>query len=662
MIDAFWAFLTCVSAGNTEIIMKISMKISKRNVLLILFDIVCFASVAVIFSLLSNVAFDFDMDVDDLPMMLLNGGILLAALLVSRILLGAYNRIWRYTSTEAYFTLIAADVIATAVVSVAAMFMRNSHVLGVFVSTAAINALVAVFARCCYRLLYKRYRQKSANVRTKKNICIIGAGLLGTYLANELKNSPHSPYNPVCFIDDDKAKIGSIVAGLRVFAEDKADIVLKNYNVDEVIVAIANVDSVKLGELQATYRRLGCHIKIYDTPVYGEGDDIKNRLIRDFSVEDLLFRKALTIVEPDTVDYYRDKVVLITGGGGSIGSELCRQVAKCSPKKLIILDIYENNVYEVQQELARKYGDALDLCAEIGSVRDPQRLEYVFNIYKPQVVFHAAAHKHVPLMEHSCAEAIKNNVLGTYNTANAAEKHGVEKFILVSTDKAVNPTNIMGASKRLCEMVVQCRTDSKTIFAAVRFGNVLGSNGSVIPLFKRQIAEGGPVTITHRDIIRYFMTIPEASQLVMTAGAMAKDGELFVLDMGKPIKIYDLAVNVIRMSGFIPEEEIKIQEIGLRPGEKLYEELLMKTEHLDKTSHKLIFVEKDAPRTREEMEATLAALREAVARYEQNHETDIVKKVMKQNVPTFKEPEEVNKTAGQSEEMRRSNAGEAGSK
>ena len=633
--------------------MKVSMKISKRNILLILFDIVCFASVSVVFSFLASLAFDYDLD--GLPMMLLNGSVLLVALLVSRFLLGAYNRIWRYTSTEAYFTLIAADVIATAVVSLVAVFMRNSHALGLFVSIAAINALAAVFARCSYRLIYKYHRQKLTNVRVKKNICIIGAGQLGTYLANELKNSPHSRYNPVCFIDDDKAKIGSIVAGLRVFDEKKADIVLKNYNVDEVIVAIANVDGGKLGELQATYRRLGCHIKIYDSPVYEEGDDIKNRLIRDFSIDDLLFRKPLTIVEPNTVSYYRDKVILITGGGGSIGSELCRQVAKCGPKKIIIFDIYENNVYEVQQELGRKYGGKLDLCAEIGSVRDPQRLEYVFNMYKPQVVFHAAAHKHVPLMEHSCAEAIKNNVMGTYNTANAAERHGVEKFILVSTDKAVNPTNVMGASKRLCEMVIQCRTDSKTIFAAVRFGNVLGSNGSVIPLFKRQIAEGGPVTITHRDIIRYFMTIPEASQLVMTAGAMAKDGELFVLDMGKPIKIYDLAVSVIRMSGFIPEEEIKIQEIGLRPGEKLFEELLMKTEHLDKTSHKLIFIEKDTPRTREEMDVTLAALREAVVRYEQDHELGIVKTVMKQNVPTFKDPEEVNKTAEQSDEMKRSN-------
>ena len=328
--------------------------------------------------------------------------------------------------------------------------------------------------------------------------------------------------------------------------------------------------------------------------------------------------------------------MLVTGGGGSIGSELCRQIAKCSPKKLIIVDIYENNAYEVQQELIRKYGDALDLSVEIASVRDRERLDCIFAHYKPEIVFHAAAHKHVPLMEHSGCEAIKNNIFGTYNTADVAEKYGVEKFILVSTDKAVNPTNIMGASKRVCEMIVQCRKDSKTNFAAVRFGNVLGSNGSVIPLFRNQIASGGP----------------EASQLVMQAGAMANDGELFVLDMGKPIKIYDLAVNMIKLSGFEPEVDIKIEEIGLRPGEKLYEELLIKTEELDKTGNDMIFIERDMPLTRQEVEDKLALLRRALKESEKQIADPRIKEAMKKVVPTFRDPNKVNKHAEESSEMK----------
>ena len=361
----------------------------------------------------------------------------------------------------------------------------------------------------------------------------------------------------------------------------------------------------------------------------------------DFAIEDLLFREPVKIDAKLVYDYYTNKTILVTGGGGSIGSELCRQIAKCAPKKLIIFDIYENTAYDIQQELTRKYPE-LDLCVEIGSVRDIDRIDCVFANYKPNVVFHAAAHKHVPLMEHSNAEAIKNNVLGTYNAANAAEKYGTSKFILISTDKAVNPTNVMGASKRMCEMVIQCRADSKTSFAAVRFGNVLGSNGSVIPLFKRQIAEGGPVTITDKRIIRYFMTIPEASSLVLTAGAMAKKGELFVLDMGKPVKIYDLAMNMIRLMGYEPGVDIEVKEVGLRPGEKLYEELLIKTETLSKTENDMIFIEKDTPYTREQIEEKIAMLKNAVESAKNEIAATSVKVAMKMAVPTFCEPDEVN--------------------
>ena len=429
---------------------------------------------------------------------------------------------------------------------------------------------------------------------------------------------------------------------------------LAEYDVSEIFIAVSNLTNDVATQIYEFYGKTGRKIKVYDTPVHEELERSPDnrRMMRDFSIEDLLFRKQLSVNDSDAFRFYKGKSVLVTGGGGSIGSELCRQIAKCSPRKLIIVDIYENNAYDIQQELRLLYGDKLNLSVEIGSVRDRVRLESVFMNYKPEIVFHAAAHKHVPLMEQSGCEAIKNNVIGTYNTADMAEKYGVSKFILISTDKAVNPTNIMGASKRLCEMVIQCRTDSKTSFAAVRFGNVLGSNGSVIPLFKRQIANGGPVTITDKRIIRYFMTIPEASQLVMQAGAMAKKGELYVLDMGKPVKIYDLARNMIKLSGFEPDVDIKIKEIGLRPGEKLYEELLMKTETLDKTENNMIFIERDTPLTREAVEEKLKILMSAVEESKFEVGSAKVKEAIIQTVPTFHEPEELNKKAEQTKEFK----------
>ena len=351
--------------------------------------------------------------------------------------------------------------------------------------------------------------------------------------------------------------------------------------------------------------------------------------------EDLLFRDAIDVIDDDTRAFYKDKVVLITGGGGSIGSELSRQIATCSPEKLVIFDVYENNAYEIQQELIQKYGKSLNLAVEIGSVQDVARIEAVFSAYRPSIVFHAAAHKHVPLMEHSGSEAVKNNCLGTYNTACAAEKYGTEKFILISTDKAVNPTSIMGASKRMCEMIVECRTDGTTAFSAVRFGNVLGSNGSVIPLFKKQIAAGGPVTITDKRVTRYFMTIPEAVGLVMQAGAYATRGELFVLDMGEQVKIYDLAISMIKRSGLVPFKDIDIEEIGLRPGEKLYEELITNTEGLTKTKNDMIFIEHDTPYTREEIEDKLSILKEAIKLSEGDISSEKITEALKRVIPTF---------------------------
>ena len=376
--------------------------------------------------------------------------------------------------------------------------------------------------------------------------------------------------------------------------------------------------------------------------------DKKDKLrMKEFDIEELLFRKSRELTDEKTRMNYQGKVILITGGGGSIGSELCKQLAKMEPKQLIILDICENGAYDIQQELRFEYGRTLDTRLEIVSICDRRELDKVFARYKPNIVLHAAAHKHVPLMEHNCCEAVKNNVFGTLNVVDMAERHGVEKFILISTDKAVNPTNVMGATKRLCEMIIQSKVSSKTNFSATRFGNVLGSNGSVIPLFKHQIANGGPVTVTDKRIIRYFMTIPEASQLVLQSGAMAENGELYVLDMGKPVKILEMAENMIRLSGFEPYKDIDIVEIGLRPGEKLYEELLIKTEELDKTSNRMIFIERDKPKDRDIIQYKLDILRKALI----TEDDIIVKNALKKVVSTFHDPEEVNLNAAEALKM-----------
>ncbi len=631
-----------------------------RKVILFAFDILCFAIICAAYFLIADRGLNAIVQQVGV-IYLYNCLLLLVCMATARIAFKAYRNIWRYTSTSAYIRMVLADTVGGVLALLLSRFIFDALITGFYIglwyclTVASLTSLLTLFSRFSYRLLYKRMKMKKGELLVnhgaerapKIAVGIVGAGQLGAYLANELKNSLTSHYDPKCFIDVDKVKIGNRIAGLPVYNADDAESIIVKYGLSEMIFAINNLTSEKTERLWKRYSSFGCKIKIYDTPFLEEREsDVQvKRVIRDFSIEDLLFRKPLDISKQTELGFYKDKVVLVTGGGGSIGSELCRQIAKCSPKKLIIFDIYENNAYDIEQELIRKYGDKLDLQVEIGSVRDKDRLECVFRNYTPQIVFHAAAHKHVPLMQHSSAEAIKNNVLGTFNTANVAEKYGAEKFILISTDKAVNPTNVMGASKRLCEMVIQCRTDSKTSFAAVRFGNVLGSNGSVIPLFKRQVLAGGPITITDKRIIRYFMTIPEASQLVMLAGAKAKKGELFVLDMGQPVRIYDLAVNIIKLMGFTPDKDIEIKEVGLRPGEKLYEELLMKNETLVKTDNKMIFVEKDKPHTREEIQEKLDILIDAVERAKDYVQTDIVLNAIKQTVPTFIDPEKVNENA-----------------
>ena len=574
---------------------------------------------------------------------------------VSRFIFRTYVNVWRYANSTNYIKIILADVIGGGVFTLLFLIgALQEYSIGLWhsISLVLIFDLATLISRFAYQMLYRHIKINDAESDSKKiNVAIVGAGQVGTLLADELKYNVRSKYKPIFFIDKDENKIGGTVAGLPVFAEnDNVLDKIASFGVEQIFIAIPKIDDEFANKILHFYAQTGCKVKLYD--VRGAFSKEKKNVIRDIKIEDLLFRSSQEVLDAQTREYYSGRVVLVTGGGGSIGSELCRQIASCQPKKLIIFDIYENNAYEIQQELIRRYGSALELCVEIGSVRDRARLNAVFAYYKPEIVLHAAAHKHVPLMEHSNCEAIKNNVLGTYNTADMAEKYGVEKFILISTDKAVNPTNVMGASKRLCEMVVQCRTDSATKFAAVRFGNVLGSNGSVIPLFKRQIEAGGPITLTDKRIIRYFMTIPEASGLVMQAGAMAKRGELFVLDMGKPVKIIDLAENMIKLSGLTPYVDIDITEIGLRPGEKLYEELLIKTENLTKTENNMIFIEHDTPFSREEVERKLDLLRDAVRDAEDEIAASSIKAAMKQVVPTFYEPDEINRRAEECQEMK----------
>ena len=635
------------------------MKLSKRKIELMLVDI------AIIICLYYMTAL---VGILRLHSIVLNGELnltrlaaLVITLMTGRILCGVYRNVWRYANIETYLTIMVSDFISNLILMlIGRVWFAVNLGIGVHMIVAMAILLVTLLSRYCYQLLYA-YRSKNADKTIEGNsinqiykveAAIVGAGNVGATLADEFFRNPRSRYVPVCFIDTDPEKIGQTVNGVPIYSEDDSTAnLLKRMKVQEIIIALPDLTVERKQRLYERYRRTGCSVKIYDYPSGTEEKSTAKRTLRDFRIEDLLFRDPIEVENPETKAFYAGKTVLVTGGGGSIGSELCRQIAALQPKKLVILDIYENNAYDVQQELIRKYGDKLNLEVIIASVRDVERLEHIFRDLRPEIVFHAAAHKHVPLMEHSGVEALKNNVLGTYNVAEMSEKYGVEKFLLISTDKAVNPTNVMGASKRLCEMVIQCRENSKTEFTAVRFGNVLGSNGSVIPLFKRQIEAGGPVTLTDKRIIRYFMTIPEAVQLVMVTCAMAHNGELFVLDMGKPVKILDLAENMIRLSGFTPYKDIDIVEIGLRPGEKLYEELLMKTEELDKTSNDMIFIERDKGLPREEVERKLDLVRQAIETEEQSAVLEVIRKT----VPTYHDPAEINGKADQARETAAAN-------
>ena len=508
--------------------------------------------------------------------------------------------------------------------------------------TAGTFVMYRLLGRSIAARKMSKYEKINKNQDNKaNNLLIIGAGMGAREIIIAIKNNMRDKYNIVGIIDDDISKINHYILGVKVLGT-RYDIpkIAKEKNVDLIFFAINKIDAISRRKILEICQETGVKTRVLPTTEEVITKHGAMNSLRDVQIEDLLGREPVHLDNKNINSLIKNKTVLVTGGGGSIGSELCRQIVKYDPKRLVILDIYENNLYDIEMELRAEY-PKLNLEAIVASVRDKARLNNVFETYKPEIVFHAAAHKHVPLMEKSPLEAIKNNVFGTYNVVNCADEYGVEKFVLISTDKAVNPTNIMGASKRVCEMIVQAKNKvSKTEYVAVRFGNVLGSNGSVIPLFKKQIERGGPVTVTHKDITRFFMTIPEAVQLILQAVTYAKGGEIFVLDMGEPVKIYDLAVSLIKLLGYEPNVDIPIEITGLRPGEKLYEEILMSEEGLTSTKHNKIFITEPMSITMEELEEKLEKLKELLKL--EKDENSEVKRYIKEIVPTFKEPEEVN--------------------
>lgn len=551
----------------------------------------------------------------------------------------SYDSLWRYAETDEYISLIFMGGLAYVVYFLIQKILPIPKIPSVLsLCIYSMSLLLMMTAR----FIYRKYRMKvtSRNQGKKVRCAIIGAGNVGVALLNEMKNNVSNHYQPVCFFDDDPEKVGKFIHGIEVKGKiDMMPLLLRNTMVTEIIFAIPSANPTRRKEILEMCSTLHCHVKVLPDSFAAVQSENLTQNVRNVKIDDLLGRERVVFNNQEVFGFLQDKVIMVTGGGGSIGSELCRQIAKRGPKRLIVVDIYENNAYDLQQELKMEYGNKLDLKVEIASVRDREKVRELVGYYRPQIIFHAAAHKHVPLMEECPEEAVKNNVFGTYNVVHAADEFGVDKFVLISTDKAVNPTNVMGATKRFCEMILQSmKGRSHTEYAAVRFGNVLGSNGSVIPLFRRQIEAGGPVTITDKRIIRYFMTIPEAAQLVLEAGAMAGSSEVFVLDMGQPVKILDLAENLIKLSGYVPYVDIDIVETGLRPGEKLYEELLMKSDGLMKTTSSKIFIERQQEISQEEMDEKLDILHKAL----QAGGRENIRLAMKQVVPTYRDPEEVN--------------------
>ena len=594
----------------------------------------------------------------NLMSLITHGVVELFAIIGVRFAFNIYRTIWRYGGIQNYMKMMISDSVAFIIYLLFCRFIIPVDRIPVvtMVAMSSMILLGSLVIRMTYRYAFKcgnkdtpfgrfllwllstfgRINVTRFQDRRRIKVAILGAGNLGNTLYAEIGMDNMSPYEVRCFIDSDKEKVGRYINGCIVLDEDTfiPENLILDYNVQEVFFAVHNYPQDKMRAIYEKLSKAGIKVKNYDIPHMTSGGEKPQ--LKEFEIEDLLFRRQESIINEKINAYYRGKTVLITGGGGSIGSELCRQIARMTPKKIIILDIYENSAYDIQQELKMKYGNKLDLSVEIVSITNKKGLGRVFETYSPDIVINAAAHKHVPLMEHNCIEAVENNVFGCLNIIELCEEYGVSRFMMVSTDKAVNPTNVMGATKRMCEMIMLAySTRGKVKCSATRFGNVLGSAGSVIPLFKRQIAAGGPVTITDKRIIRYFMTISEASQLVLESGAMAENGEIFVLDMGNPVKILDLAENMISLMG---ARNIDIIETGLRPGEKLYEELLVNKKELDKTENDLIFIDRESPVTMEDLEYKLRVLSEATA----SLDDDGVREALRKVVPTFKRPEEVN--------------------
>lgn len=542
-----------------------------------------------------------------------------------------YHSLWQYASIAEVYRIAEACITVEVV-----HFLSNKMVGNMLPRSCYFNAAIyLIIAICASRFMYRMIRtvlNKYRNIKTSNNVMIIGAGEATNVIMREIQSSSYlANSNIACIIDDDRRKVGKYIRGVKVIGtRDKIKEAAKLYDIDEIIFAIPSASNEVKRDILNICKETDCTLKILPGVYQMVDGEVNVDSIRNVDVLDLLGRDPIEVDIESIMGYVKDKVIMVTGGGGSIGSELCRQLVSHKPKQLIIFDIYENNAYDIQQELKINYPDA-NVATLIGSIRNVSRLESVFAQYKPDIVYHAAAHKHVPLMEVSPDEAVKNNVVGTWNVARMADKYGVKKFVMISTDKAVNPTNVMGATKRICEMIVQTYNEiSKTDFVAVRFGNVLGSNGSVIPLFKRQIEAGGPVTVTDPNIIRYFMTIPEAVSLVLQAGAYAKGGEIFILDMGEPVKIDDLAKNLIRLSGYTLGVNMEIKYTGLRPGEKLYEELLMKEEGLQETDNKLIHIGKPIEFDKENFFDNLEKLKE-----EAYSETGNIRESLKKVVDTY---------------------------
>lgn len=551
-------------------------------------------------------------------------------------LLKLYKSVWRYASTNELINITAACVICFILQIILVALLPVNMPRSYYPMYAFLLMLMVCATRFSYRIirLFNTRRRTASKDPEKKNTMVIGAGAAGNAIIKEIESSTYVNLRVMCVIDDDpgchkKFLRGIPIVGDRTCIQDAVEA----YHIEEIIIAIPSASRSKIREILEICKETGCQMQLVPGIYQLINGDVSVSSLRQVQIEDLLGRDPIEVNVDEILGYVRDKVVMVTGGGGSIGSELCRQIAGHGPKQLIIVDIYENNAYDIQQEIKVKHPE-LDLVVLIASVRNTARMQTIFKTYRPEIVYHAAAHKHVPLMEDSPIEAIKNNVFGTLKTATAAGEYGTKKFVLISTDKAVNPTNIMGASKRICEMIIQQLNQKyATEFVAVRFGNVLGSNGSVIPLFKKQIEQGGPVTVTHKDIIRYFMTIPEAVSLVLQAGAYAKGGEIFILDMGEPVRIYDLAENLIKLSGYIPGEDIEIKITGLRPGEKLYEELLMREEGMKDTANHLIHIGKPIEVDEEEFQAGLGALAGVVA--DEGKKPEDVRAVVKRIVPTY---------------------------